>query len=118
MTTSPTKEASETEETQEGEKPVPEVNGHAEDVEEKSEQVKERREEPDTNTSAGAEVLVEPDSRGLHDMTSGSAVLPDSQGQRGLTWRLTGYCKQTLLFKMDASVFCLSVARLLANILG
>ncbi|CAG01800.1 unnamed protein product, partial [Tetraodon nigroviridis] len=59
MKTSPTKEASEKEETQEGEKPAPEVNGHAEDVEEKepekSEQVKERREEPDTNTSAGAE---------------------------------------------------------------
>lgn len=81
MKTSPTKEASEKEETQEGEKPAPEVNGHAEDVEEKepekSEQVKERREEPDTNTSAGAEVLVESDSRGLHDMTFVSAVLPD-----------------------------------------
>lgn len=63
MKTSPTKKALEKEETQEEEKPAPEVNGHAEEVEEKepekSEPVKDKGEGPDTNTSAATEVLVE-----------------------------------------------------------
>ncbi|XP_034555557.1 band 4.1-like protein 2 isoform X7 [Notolabrus celidotus] len=59
--TSPTKEALPTEEalTQEEEGPVPEVNGHAEEVEEKeavkSEQVKEKEVESHSNASADTE---------------------------------------------------------------
>ncbi|XP_071335024.1 band 4.1-like protein 2 isoform X8 [Trachinotus anak] len=62
--TSPTKEVPPTEEavspvTQEEEGPAPEVNGHAEEVEEKeavkSEQVKEKEEEPHSNASADTE---------------------------------------------------------------
>lgn len=66
MKTSPTKEVPSTEEadskvTQEEEGPAPEVNGHAEEVEEKeaikSEQVKEKEAESDSNTSADTEVF-------------------------------------------------------------
>lgn len=67
MKTSPTKEVPATEEavstvTQEEAGPAPEVNGHAEEVDEKeavkSEQVKEKEAESDSNASADTEVLV------------------------------------------------------------
>ncbi len=67
MKTSPTKEVPPTEDTankvsQEEEGPTPEVNGHAEEVEEKevvkSEQVKEKEAESHSNASADTEVLV------------------------------------------------------------
>lgn len=62
MKTSPTKEAPDTEETAEEEKPAPEVNGHTEEVEDKepdkSEQAKDKGEEPDTNAGTGPEVPV------------------------------------------------------------
>lgn len=66
MKISPTKEAPPSEEAisagqQEGEGPVPEVNGHTEEVEEKetvkSEQVKETEAESHSNASADTEVL-------------------------------------------------------------
>lgn len=65
--TSPTKEDPPTEEpvsevTQEEEGPTPEVNGHAEEVEEKeevkSEQVREKEAETHSNASADTEVLL------------------------------------------------------------
>lgn len=65
MKTSPTKEVPPTEEavskvTQEEGEPAPEVNGHAEEVEEKeaveSEQVQEREAESHSNASADTEV--------------------------------------------------------------
>ena len=65
MKTSPTKEVPSTEEelsqvTKEEEAPAPEVNGHAEEVEEKeevkSEQVKEKEAESHSNASADTEV--------------------------------------------------------------
>lgn len=67
MKTSPTKEVAPTEETvnkvtQEEEGPAPEVNGHAEEVEEKEavtlEQVEEKEAESHSNASADIEVLV------------------------------------------------------------
>ncbi len=67
MKTSPTKEVPPTEEavskvTQEVEGPAPEVNGHAEEGEEKeavkSEQVKEKEVESNSTASADTEVLV------------------------------------------------------------
>lgn len=67
MKTSPTKEVPPTEETsdkatQEEEGPAAEVNGHAEEVEEKeaekSEEVKEKEAESHSNTSADTEVVV------------------------------------------------------------
>ena len=67
MKTSPTKKVPSTEEEistvkQEEEGPAPEVNGHAEEVEEKeavkSEQVKEKEAESHSNASADTEVLV------------------------------------------------------------
>lgn len=66
MKTSPTKEVPSTEETidkvtQEEEGPAAEVNGHAEEVEEKeavkTEQVKEKEAESHSNTSGDTEVL-------------------------------------------------------------
>lgn len=64
MKTSPTKEVPSSEETKvtkEEEAPAPEVNGHAEEVEEKedvkSEQVKEKEVESHSNASADTEVL-------------------------------------------------------------
>lgn len=75
MKTSPTKEAPPTEEavskvTQEEEGPAPEVNGHAEEVEEKeavtSEQVKEKEAESHSNASAETEVLLARSVISLH----------------------------------------------------
>lgn len=69
--------ASEKEETLEEEKPAPEVNGHAEEVEEeKSKQVKDK-EESASNTSAGIEVLAELCIRLFPLAEVLRAVLPD-----------------------------------------
>lgn len=97
MKTSPTKEASEKEETQEEEKPAPEVNGHAEEVEEKepekSEQVKDKGEESETSTGGGTEVLVQlgflllPSAEIFITWPCVWAVLPDQLIHRdGLVW--------------------------------
>lgn len=62
MKTSPTAEASVKEETQEEKKPGPEVNGLAEEVEEKEpeklERGEDKGEESDTDIGAGTEVLL------------------------------------------------------------
>lgn len=90
MKTSPTKEPPPTEEavntvTQEEEGPAPEVNGHAEEVEEKeavkSEQVKEKEAESHSNASADTEVLVIP---GLISLHSPSVHMLDDKVVRAL----------------------------------